>query len=56
MVQEQGCHRHEIDFMANPDDVLSYKFRPQVWTLAGSVAGHSHCSLQSYSRLTEKLQ
>lgn len=56
MVQEQDRHQWEIDFTANPKDMLSYKFQPQAWTLAGSVDGHGHHSVQSYSRLTEKLQ
>lgn len=56
MVQEQDCHQHEINFTANPKDMLSYKFQPQAWTLAGGVDGHGYHSVQSYSRLTEKLQ
>lgn len=57
MAQEQDCHSwHEIDFTANPEDTLSYKFQPQAWTLAGNVDGHGHHSVRSYSWLTEKLQ
>jgi hypothetical protein len=56
MGQEQNCHQQKINFTANPKDTLSYKFQPQAWTLAGSVDGHGHHSVQSYSRLTERLQ
>lgn len=36
-VQEQGCHRLETDFTANPEGALSSTSQPQAWTLAGTV-------------------